>query len=107
LKRCPQSDARWPQFRVWQIEVWLETTLEEAQRHIPLSMGHFAEANQGVLIRCEVDDLPWMARLLAGLGMPFVIHHPPELRTVLRHYALKMMSYAERDEPEGLGRLVP
>ena len=60
--------------RVWQVEVWLDTTLEEAQRHIPLSKGHLAEANQGVLIRCEVDDLPWMARLLAGFGMPFVIH---------------------------------
>lgn len=87
--------------RVWQIEVWLETTLSEAQRHIPLSRGHFAEANQGVLIRCEVDDLPWMARLLAGLGIPFVIHHPSELRTVLRQYACEMMSYAERDEREG------
>lgn len=93
--------------RVWRIEVWLQTTREEAQRHIPLSGGHFAEANQGVLIRCEVDDLLWMARLLAGLGMPFVIHHPPELRTVFRHYAREMMSYAERDEPEAPGRPVP
>jgi predicted DNA-binding transcriptional regulator YafY len=85
--------------RVWQIEVWLETTLEEARRSIPLSKGHFEEAKQGVLIRCEVDDLPWMARLLAGLGIPFVIHRPPELRAVLRHYALEVMSYAQRDEP--------
>ncbi len=89
--------------RVWQVEVWLETTLEEAQRQTPLSKGHFAEANQGVLIRCEVEDLPWMARLLAGLGIPFVIHHPPELRTVFRQYALMMMSYAERTEPEAHG----
>ena len=93
--------------RRWQIEVWLETTLEEAQRHIPLSKGHFGEANQGVLIRCEVDDLLWMARLLAGLGTPFVIHHPPELRTVFRHYACEMMSYAERNEAETADRLLP
>jgi predicted DNA-binding transcriptional regulator YafY len=90
--------------RVWQVEVWLETTLEEAQRQTHLSKGHFEEANQGVLIRCEVEDLPWMARLLAGLGIPFVIHHPPELRTVFRQYALTMMSYAERNEPEAHGR---
>lgn len=89
--------------RVWQVEVWLETTLEEAQRQTPLSKGHFEEANQGVLIRCEVEDLPWMARLLAGLGIPFMIHHPPELRTVFRQYALTMMSYAERNEPEAHG----
>ena len=41
---------------------------------------------------------PWTARLLAGLGIPFIIHHPPELRTVFRHYALVMMSYAEQTE---------
>nr|WP_281276453.1 hypothetical protein [Dictyobacter kobayashii] len=33
-----------------------------------------------------------MARLLAGLGIPFIIHHPPELRAVFRQYALVMMS---------------
>jgi predicted DNA-binding transcriptional regulator YafY len=84
--------------RVWRVEVWVETTLEEAQRSIPLSKGHFEEANNGILVRCEVDDLPWMARLLAGLAMPFAIHHPPELRATVRHHALMMMSYAERNE---------
>jgi len=38
-----------------------------------------------------------MASLLAGLGMPFRIHHPPELRNVLRQYASTMMSYVEQD----------
>ena len=84
--------------RVWRVEVWLETTLEEAQRGTRLSKGHFEEMNGGVLVRSEVEDLPWMARLLAGLGIPFAIHHPPELRAVFRQYALTMMSYAERTE---------
>lgn len=84
--------------RAWQVEVWLQTTLAEAQRTIPLSKGHFTEQNQGVLIRSEVEDLPWMARLLAGLGIPFIIHHPDELRTVVRHYALEMISYADRNK---------
>ena len=84
--------------RVCQVEVWLEATLEEAQRKTPLSKGHFEEQNNGVLIRSEVEDLPWMARVLAGLGIPFIIHHPAELRTVFRHYALMMMSYAEQTE---------
>jgi predicted DNA-binding transcriptional regulator YafY len=82
--------------RAWQVEIWLETTLEEAQRKTLLSKGHFEEHNNGVLIRCEVEDLPWMARLLAGLGIPFIIHHPPELRTAFRHYVLEMMSYSEQ-----------
>lgn len=84
--------------RVWQIEVWLETTLEEAQRKSQLSKGHFEEINGGVLIRIEVEDLQWMARLLAGLGIPFIIHHPLELRTAVYQYALTMMSYAERTQ---------
>lgn len=83
--------------RAWQVEVWLEATLEEARHKTSLSKGHFEEQNNGVLIRSEVEDLSWMARLLAGLGIPFVIHHPPELRTVFRQYALEMMSYADNE----------
>lgn len=82
--------------RVWQVEVWLETTLEEARRRSQLSKGHFTEENQGVLVRSEVEDLPWMARLLGGMGLPFIIHHPPELRDMVRQYALTLLGYAER-----------
>jgi hypothetical protein len=31
-------------------------------------------------------------------GCHVVIHRPPELRTVFRHYALTLASYAERTE---------
>ena len=82
--------------RAWQVEVWLETTLEEALRQTHLSRAYFEEAHNGVLLRGDVEDLPWMARFLASLGVPFIIHHPLELRTVLRQYALTMASYAER-----------
>ena len=84
--------------RAWPVEVWLKATLAEAQSKTSLSKGHFKEQNNGVLIRSEVEDLPWMARLLAGLGIPFIIHYPPELRTVFRQYALVIMSYAEQTE---------
>ena len=49
-------------------------------------------------MRGDVEDLPWLACFLAGLGVPLIIHHPPELRTALRHYALLLASYAERTE---------
>lgn len=84
--------------RVWQVEVWLETTLAEARRKTRLSRGHFEEQNNGVRVRLEVEDLPWMARLLAGLGLPCVIHQPPELRTVYRQYLLSMLNYTELSE---------
>jgi hypothetical protein len=39
-----------------------------------------------------------MARFLSGLGVPFAVRHPPELRTVLRQHALTIAGYAERIE---------
>ncbi len=81
---------------VWQVEVWLETTLEEVRRQTHLSQAFFEEMHNGVLLRGDVEDLWWMARFLSSLGVPLIIHHPIELRTALRHYALTMASYAER-----------
>ena len=84
--------------RVWQIEVWLEITLEEVQRQTRFPKALFEEVDNGVILRVDVEDLPWMARFLAGLGVPLLIHHPPELKTVLCHYALTLASYAARIE---------
>jgi predicted DNA-binding transcriptional regulator YafY len=58
----------------------------------------FAAAEGGVLLRVDVEDLPWMARLLAGLGMPFVVHRPRELCEVVRAYARTLASSAGRSE---------
>ncbi len=87
--------------RVWHIEVWLETTLEEVQRQTRLSKAQFEEAQNGVLLRGDVEDLQWAARFLAGLGVPLTIHQPPELRTVLHQYALTLASYTERSWMDG------
>ncbi len=84
--------------RVWQIEVWLETTLEKAQQQTRLPKAFFEEGNGGVLLRVDVEDLPWMARLLAGLDIPFIVHHPLELRDVLCQHARMLVSYAERSK---------
>jgi predicted DNA-binding transcriptional regulator YafY len=83
--------------RVWLVEVWVGAALEEVWRKTQLSKGHFEEMNNGVLIRCEVLDLSWMARLLARLDTPFKIYQPPELRDVLRQYALRMIGYASEE----------
>jgi predicted DNA-binding transcriptional regulator YafY len=83
---------------VWQIEVYLQTTLEEALRQSSLSSAYFEETSQGVLVRGEVEDLLWAARRLASLGVPFMIHRPLELRTILRQHALTIASYAEQTE---------
>lgn len=96
LEAVQQALASVP--RVWKVEVWLETTLPEVQRQTRLPKAFFEEQNGGVLFRVEVEDLPWMARLLAGLDIPFIVHRPLELRDVLRQHARTLVSYAERCE---------
>jgi predicted DNA-binding transcriptional regulator YafY len=82
--------------RQWRIEVWLQTTLHDAQRRLQSANARVEEKDGGVLFCVEVADLPWMARLLAGLGVPFRIYHPPELHDVMRQYAATLASYARR-----------
>jgi predicted DNA-binding transcriptional regulator YafY len=96
LEAVQQALASVP--RAWQVEVWLETTLEEAQRQLQLPKTFFEAANGGTLFRMDVEDLPWMAHLLAGSGTPFIVHRPRELCDVLRQYARTLASYAERSE---------
>ncbi|MBO0792266.1 MAG: YafY family transcriptional regulator [Ktedonobacteraceae bacterium] len=96
LEAVQQALASMPQ--VWQVEVWLETTLVEVQWQTRLPKAFFEEKSGGVLFRVDVEDLPWMARLLAGLDIPFIVHRPLELRDVLRQYARTLVSYAERCE---------
>lgn len=64
----------------WRVEIWLGTTLEWAQWRTGLSAANFVEADGGILLRTEVDDLERLARDLAGLGVPLVIRQPPALR---------------------------
>jgi predicted DNA-binding transcriptional regulator YafY len=82
--------------RAWRVEVWLDSSLEQAERQLRMPGAIFAEVDGGVLFRIDVEDLPWMAHLLAGVGIPFVIQRPPELREAVRDYARALGSYAER-----------
>jgi predicted DNA-binding transcriptional regulator YafY len=95
LEAVQQALASVP--RVWQIKVWLETTLPEAQRQTRLPKAFFQTEEGGVLLRLDVEDLPWMARLLAGLDFPFMVQHPPELRDTLRQHARALIHYAGRE----------
>jgi predicted DNA-binding transcriptional regulator YafY len=71
----------------WPVEVLLRTTLAEAKRLIPPTTATLDETPDGVLLRCVVQDLAWVARLLVSLDEPFVVHHPPELRDEIRQLA--------------------
>lgn len=80
----------------WSVEVLLETDLAEARRRIPASVAELTESTAGVLLRARAENLDGMAQLLAGLGWPFTIHRPDELRTAVADHATRLAAFAAR-----------
>ncbi|HEV2107541.1 MAG TPA: YafY family protein, partial [Thermomicrobiales bacterium] len=78
----------------WEVEVLLKTTLAEAAHSVSPTLALLNEMRDGVLLRCHVSDLDWLARYLVGLPFPLVIRRPPELRAALRRLAEDIMSMA-------------
>ena len=80
----------WP----WQAQVLLETSMREARRRIPPTIGTLEQQPAGVLLRIGADDLGWLASYLAGLELPFRVLQPPELRTAIRSLAERLIARA-------------
>jgi predicted DNA-binding transcriptional regulator YafY len=81
--------------RRWPVEVWLQTTLEEARRWIEPEVSFLEAENDGVLVRCSTDDLAFLARLLACIGCPLTVRRPPELIAALREHAVRVLEMME------------
>ncbi len=79
----------------WEVDVLLHATLEEARCRVSPDIAALDEEPGGVRLTCAVGDLPWIARILAGLGCPFVVRRPPELRAALRQLAADLARSAE------------
>lgn len=82
----------------WGVEVLLETSLEEAQEMVPPALATLEEVSNGVMLRCQVGELDWIARFLASLSCSFIVQQPAELRDELRRRAEKIVQMAERRE---------
>ncbi|WP_329520770.1 helix-turn-helix transcriptional regulator [Spirillospora sp. NBC_01491] len=90
------------------VEVLLETSLDEARRRVPPSVATLTRAGGGVLMSTRAEHLDGMARMLAGLGWPFVVHRPDELRAHIRDLARVLTEQAARPNPNpGAGRPAP
>ena len=77
-----------------EIEVVFDTTIEEARRRIPRTVGDPEETVGGVLLRIHSDDLDSTARWLALFGWRFTVRRPEELRLSLRKVAQTMAAAA-------------
>lgn len=82
-----------------QAEILFETTLDEARRIVPAAVATLEETPRGVLVRGQMRTMREVAELahtLAGLGLPLIVHEPPELRDELRKLARHAAWLAER-----------
>ncbi len=83
---------------VWQVEVLLEMTLNEAQRFLSPTLATLEEVPEGIIMHCYVEHLDWIARILVSLGRPFIVRQPIELRAALRQLAERISAQAERTQ---------
>ena len=76
------------------MEVEFQGELSAVQQKIPTLYGTLTETPTGVLLQEQYDDVESMARYLMSLNLPFVIHHPPELREALLRLGERMVQLA-------------
>jgi predicted DNA-binding transcriptional regulator YafY len=76
------------------IKVEFQAPLFTVQQKIPASYGSLTTTASGVMFESDYEDVDDMARYLMGLALPFVIHHPLELRQALLHLAEQMVQLA-------------
>ncbi|MGV9764310.1 helix-turn-helix transcriptional regulator [Micromonospora tulbaghiae] len=74
------------------ISVVLHTSLEQAQRRIPPSVGTLTEVPGGVRLTARAERLDGTAQMLAGLGWPFTIDRPHELKDEIRALATRLLT---------------
>jgi predicted DNA-binding transcriptional regulator YafY len=84
----------------YQIDVWIDLTLDEArQNFMPLRMA-FEQEDGGTRVRCGRDRLEMIAAMLLSMGRRMVVHSPPELRKKFRELARQALKAAEK--PRGM-----
>jgi predicted DNA-binding transcriptional regulator YafY len=86
----------------WDVSVLLELDLAAARRQLPPTLVRLEAVPPFVRMRAAIDDLGLVARLLAGLGCPFVIEQPAELRATVRELAAALAQAAEQTAPSHL-----
>lgn len=79
----------------WSVEVVLDAPLAELRAQVPAHAAELEELPEGgVLLRARAERLDGMARLLAGLGAPFAIRQPDELRAEVQAVADRLTAAA-------------
>ena len=80
--------------RKFSATVLLKTDLETARSQLMDTIGLFEQAEDGVLLHNQSDDLGWFARQLASLPFALEVIAPPELRSELSNVAARLLQIA-------------
>ncbi len=79
----------------YQIDVWVDMPIEEAERSFgPIRVAMEAE-NGGIRLRCGRDRLEMFAAMLLSVGRRIVVDSPPELRDTFRELARRAVEAAD------------
>lgn len=89
LEHLRRSIAALP--RKFAATVLLKTGLEEARAALMEYMGLLEQAQEGVLLHSQTNDLAWLARQLASLPFAFRLIGPPELGEEVRRHARRLL----------------
>jgi predicted DNA-binding transcriptional regulator YafY len=81
-----------------EVSVLLHTSLPQARRRIPPSVGTLTEVADRVRLTTRAERLTGAAQMLAGLGWPFTIERPTELRAEVRALAARLLTHADAGE---------
>lgn len=76
----------------YRVDVTLDVSMAEARRRIPEGLATLSGADGAVTMRATTAAIDGVARVLAGLGWPFVIHGPQVLRDEVRGLALRLLA---------------
>jgi predicted DNA-binding transcriptional regulator YafY len=68
---------------------------DQMRSRLPKGLATVEDDGEGrVLVRLRAERLDWLPAVLAGLGLPFAVHEPPELREVVRTWAARIAACA-------------
>jgi predicted DNA-binding transcriptional regulator YafY len=81
------AQVPWP----WAVDVLLDVPIEHARARIPDTLAQLASEGDATRLQMRVSSLDWAASLLAGLGCPFEIRAPDELRTAVHELAARLL----------------
>lgn len=72
-------------------EIFMHADLATASRHFREEAGVFEQAEGGVVLRGQLDQVEWCAHYLAGLPFGFEVRAPDELRAAVVRLAERLL----------------